>query len=252
MNENWKRGMRISWYLLGPLLLYALVYDIVSFFWSREGNFMIPFAGYIPEYVPAGMMGVLALWFWIRKERVFYPKREKNRIPWIILVPAAAASCLFFNHLLVLLGIPSEGYDAVKDIIFHRERIWQIAGPGFFIPLAEEFAFRGLGYGRIRRELDVLPAAVITALLFGLYHGNMIQGIYAFLMGLLMALVCEAYGSLAASWLFHAVANLTAIFLTGTPIPVWFGDHRLAMILTAILGGTLLFGFVLKLREDLS
>ena len=50
-------------------------------------------------------------------------------------------------------------------------------------------------------------AVMISALLFGLYHGNLVQGIYAFIMGCLLALVYEWTGSFVAPVLFHMIAN---------------------------------------------
>jgi len=53
----------------------------------------------------------------------------------------------------------------------------------------------------------VWVAVIISALMFGLYHGNLVQGIYAFIMGCLLALVYEWTGSFAAPVLFHMIAN---------------------------------------------
>ncbi len=251
MEEGWKRGIRTFWHLMGPLLLYALVNDLTVSCWVVVERLSIPYLSYIPRYVASAMFGAFALWLWHRKDGSASLRRGRGRSKWIMLVPAAAASCFFLNHLLVLLGIPSEGYDNVKHLVFHRPLIWQVAGSGFFVPLAEELVFRDLGYGRLRREMDVFPAAVATAALFGLYHGNLIQGIYAFLMGLLLALVWEVCGGLAASWLFHGAANLTAILLTGTPAAAWLEGHRPILFGLMAFAGTVLLGFVLKLREDI-
>lgn len=214
MEESWKCGLRISWYLLGPLLLYALVNECMILFWTRLTESASAHPGRIPASVPAAAAGAFVLWVWYRKQN---EGRRKARLSWtqcLGIIAAAAVSCILLNHLLVFLGISSEGYDKVKGMVFELDLIWQIAGSGILIPLAEELVFRGLGYQRLRREMNALPAAVITAMLFALYHGNLIQGIYAFLMGLLLTFVCEIYGSLSAAWLFHAAANFTAILLT--------------------------------------
>lgn len=252
MGENWKRILRVSWYLIGPLFLYAWINDVVTIGWCWMGRFDVSLFRLVPESVAAAAAGALILGIWFCRERVAYPGKQQHLYRWIILVPVAAVSCIFLNHLLVFIGIPSEGYDKVKDMIFRRDLIWQIAGAGCLVPLAEELVFRGLGYGRLRREMKALPAAVITAVLFGLYHGNLIQGMYAFFMGLLLALVCEAYGNLASSWLFHAAANMTAILLTDTPAQAWLSSHTVIMLTVTTLGGMMLFGFIVKLREDIN
>ncbi len=74
-------------------------------------------------------------------------------------------------------------------------------------PVSEELLFRQVIYKRLREISPVWPAVILSALLFGLYHGNPVQGIYAFIMGILLALVYEWTGSLLAPVVFHMVAN---------------------------------------------
>ena len=64
------------------------------------------------------------------------------------------------------------------------------------------------------------PAALISAVLFGLYHGNLLQGVYAFLLGLVLAWLYERFQTLAAPWLFHAAANMTSIIAVNTGLEI--------------------------------
>ncbi len=259
MSENWRDGFRVCWYLLGPLLFYGLVYDGVTVLWSgiREGA---PFViSQIPEYVAASAVGTVLLGIWFFREGLFFDQEKlrhtvlkQRRTRWLMLIAAASSACIFVNHMLALSGISFAGYDTVQNHIFQMDKIWQIAGSGFFVPLAEEFVFRGLGYQRLRRRMDMFPAAVITAALFGLYHGNLIQGIYGFLMGILLAAVYEAYGCFLAPCLFHAAANLTAIVLNDSWFYERISEHRAAISVLVILCGGILWNFVLKIREDIN
>ena len=54
---------------------------------------------------------------------------------------------------------------------------------------------------------------MITAFFFGFYHGNVLQGIYAFLMGLVMGQLMRKEDGLLAPILFHMSAN-AFIFLS--------------------------------------
>lgn len=241
MGENWKRGLRISCCLFGPLLFYALLHDSVLLYWERWN------ITEIPASVAAAAVSslVLAVWYWrITKNSAIFSSKmcsrkqgevrtdrktsllERLRVrvsclragkrfgAYLLLIPAATVSSIVLNQLLRMSGISYAGYDKVKGQVYQLRLFWQLAGSGILIPMAEELVFRGLSFQNLRRELDWLPAAVFTSVLFALYHGNWIQGIYAFLMGLLLALVYEAYGNLTAPWLFHASANLTVILLT--------------------------------------
>ena len=72
---------------------------------------------------------------------------------------------------------------------------------------SEEILFRRVIYKKLRGIAPFWVAASISALLFGLYHGNLVQGIYAFIMGMFLALVYEWTGSFIAPVLFHMIAN---------------------------------------------
>lgn len=205
MKGCWKRGLRISWYLLGPLLFYAVIHDVV---WLICDRFCVP----IPAMTAAAAVSSVCLGVWYRKERLECHALRLTVCLGVIL--AAAVSCILLNHVLFALGIAKDGYEVVKGQVFEQAFIWQLAGAGVLVPLAEELVFRGLGYQRLRREADVWTSAVLTSILFGLYHGNLIQGIYAGIMGLFLAFVCEHEKNLLASWLFHAAANVTAIIVT--------------------------------------
>ena len=61
---------------------------------------------------------------------------------------------------------------------------------GILAPLGEEIVFRGVVYGQLRKVLKVPYAVVLSGLAFGLFHGNLVQAVYATVIGCLLALVC--------------------------------------------------------------
>lgn len=94
-----------------------------------------------------------------------------------------------FNLLFELLGVTnkSEAYTEVAAQQYSAHFIVGILVFGFISPIAEELLFRGVIYGYLRRFMDIKLAIALSALIFGVYHMNYVQGIYGF--------------SLAASWL---------------------------------------------------
>lgn len=81
-------------------------------------------------------------------------------------------------------------------------------------PLFEEIIFRGIIMkGLLNKGMKPLTAIVISALLFGLVHGNPWQLIGAVLLGCVLGLVYYKTKSLLLPILLHAFNNLTAVFL---------------------------------------
>ena len=123
----------------------------------------------------------------------------------------AAALCVFLNNLIEISGIAyiSEAFDEVSASIFGVSVWLQILAVGFAAPVVEELIFRGMGYGRLRGVMGIIPAAILSSLLFALYHGNLVQAVYGFLMGLVLAVVYEHFDGLVPAIWLHVCANLT-------------------------------------------
>lgn len=58
-------------------------------------------------------------------------------------------------------------------------------------PVCEELVFRGVTMRLVRRALPFWAANLMQAVLFGIFHMNWIQGIYAFVLGLVLGWICE-------------------------------------------------------------
>ena len=78
--------------------------------------------------------------------------------------------------------------------------------------VCEELVYRGVVYQGYRRG-RILTAALVSALLFGLMHMNLNQFVYAFVIGVLFALVNEAVGSIVPSVLIHVYINGRSVVL---------------------------------------
>ena len=63
-------------------------------------------------------------------------------------------------------------------------------------PICEELIFRGVTLRLARKALPFWFANLFQAVLFGIYHMNWIQGIYAFAFGILLGYICEKGGSI--------------------------------------------------------
>ncbi|CCZ36236.1 putative metal-dependent membrane protease [Firmicutes bacterium CAG:646] len=60
--------------------------------------------------------------------------------------------------------------------------------------------------------MKTVTAIVLSSLIFGLYHGNMVQFLYASLLGSLLAVIYHRTGTLWTSILAHMAANLWSLF----------------------------------------
>ena len=77
-------------------------------------------------------------------------------------------------------------------------------------PIAEELVFRGMIFGKLRRAFSFWPAAIISGIMFGVFHMNIMQGVYASVLGVLLAYVYEKTQTIFGSIFFHIVFNASS------------------------------------------
>lgn len=102
-------------------------------------------------------------------------------------------------------------------------------------PFFEEVLFRGLIQGLLSKHISPRVGIFVSAVLFALSHQNLEQGIFTFLLGILLGVVAYRY-SLYAAMALHALNNTvaeTALFLTN-------GGEAM-MLPTAMLGFLIIF-----------
>lgn len=146
-------------------------------------------------------------------------RRERPR-NYITALLVSCCAVLGLNLLFDLTGIidNSAAYQAVAAGQLSASLAVGLICYGIISPLAEELVFRGIVYNELKRSYRLPLAMLISALLFGLYHMNPVQGGYGFIMGLLLAYLYEYFGSFLWPVLVHMLANSLAYILSNTSL----------------------------------
>ena len=140
-----------------------------------------------------------------------------RRTPWKVL----ALTLLFyvvswplvtlFNVITLLFAtsITSTASEIFEEPSLLQQVITVAMIPAFY----EECLIRGAVLQGYRKTGRVRAAILMSALIFGLFHANIAQFFYTTVMGLCLALIVEASGSLWTGILFHFVNNSSGIIL---------------------------------------
>lgn len=88
--------------------------------------------------------------------------------------------------------------------------------------------------------MPFIGANILQAILFGLAHMNIIQGFYAFGLGLLFGYVAYRYKTIVASIILHMLYNAFNFF----PIP--FSSKQIFLVIYSIIGTVILIGVLYK------
>ena len=134
----------------------------------------------------------------------------------LALVPVCVALTIALNSLITYIGLMDryEEYAKAGTDRYAAALPIGLICYGLAAPIAEELLFRGVVYGYMKKLMRAGWAVALSAALFGLYHMNMGQGIYAFVMGAVFAGLYERFGDFKVPVLMHIVANVTAYLMT--------------------------------------
>ena len=127
-------------------------------------------------------------------------------------------------------------YENTSGNLLQGNIIYRLVAIGILTPVAEEIIYRGLVYDRAKKEFGTISAMIVSSAAFGIFHFNLVQGIYAFLIGMAFAWFYEKFGSLSVSIFMHMAINIVAVLLD------YYG-------VTAITENSLVIRIVLMLAE---
>lgn len=149
-------------------------------------------------------------------ELISFKKPEKeNRVTLLLF---GVAFCSFANIMISISGAFFEalGFNYNVDMGENPKGIF-----GFFLSviatavvpaLMEEFGCRGVIMGSLRKFGDGF-AVLVSALLFGLLHGNFIQIPFAFLVGLVLGYITIKSGSIWIAVAVHFFNNFVSVVI---------------------------------------
>ena len=268
MKQNMKERVGIfkSIYILSPIiydfllstllliLLRTVLMGLVNGAFSEQRDYILSHSGQVAVYLDGAatiLCGLFFCWLYKKEEKKISAEQKKERMRSLLssalpLAGLAVFLSLFLNLLFARIEFFafSKTYESVSEIQYSVPFIFGLLNYGIIKPIEEELVFRGLVYGRMRYYFPAVTAIPVSALLFGAYHGNMVQLTYGFLMGCLLAWSYERFQSLKASILVHGSAN-AAVYAISTLVSP---DHLLYTMGGLVAMGVMTAVFVLWLN----
>lgn len=218
------------WYGYGAIhkLSFTEIYTDLVVLWSNNRfntSVMILFSLFCT--------GIFGLWYYSRYEGEFLPKRPGFFRPCsvfgiILLAPATQVLTSFLISIIAMI-FPAwlRAYESLIENAGMNDVTFSVICYSVLLaPFSEELIFRGVTMRQAKKVLPFWAANLFQAILFGIFHMNILQGIYACCLGLVMGYICEKCGSIYYSIFFHFLYNLlgtvvmTSINIGSTPTSV--------------------------------
>lgn len=172
---------------------------------------------------------------WVVLSRTYLRSNPWFTLLWVVFLGLGSILPLQWIYEQLNISLSMEMEEMFKSIMGNR---WGYLALGILAPLAEEMVFRGailrtlLNY--FNGRMYWVPI-IVSALLFGLVHGNMAQLLNAFLIGILLGWMYYRTESIVPGIVLHWVNNTVAYTMyklmpqmnDGKLIDFFHGNNRL-------------------------
>ena len=201
------------------------------------------------------ILGFLVLFIYRRKKLFIEdigPKRGKMKVSTffalliLLLTPSTFVSLFSFGSeaFLNLFGLTvNEGINSVLSS--EGMQVSMFLYVILFGPIMEEILFRGVLLHRLEKYGKVF-AIVVSAISFGVFHGNLTQGIFAIIIGLLLGYVALEY-SLKWCIILHVFNN--SLSMGQDLLMNYYSDIQVEFICFVVLAVISVLGILLLIKK---
>jgi uncharacterized protein len=176
-----------------------------------NSNIVLIFSGLVSVFIYAAILRYKGERF--RKYCNFEKVSLKNVMLIIIM---GLGFNLFIQSILIQLPIEEmfpEYIETMEAIAGGgQNELLVLLGVGVLIPIFEEILFRGMILNELKKHFNIKTSVIIQALLFGIFHWNLLQGTYASILGIILGLICIWTGSIWAPIVAHIIFNSASFF----------------------------------------
>lgn len=252
---------KLTWqgffYAAAPALFYTVLSNAAYSLFAASGLFQTRI---LMQAASVLVCLVFFAWYAFRAGIVIRSRKKGvYRYPASFCYVMAVVMCGIVNNYLFAMMTSivqefSSGYWQVVTVFYNNDLWIEILALCIIGPLVEELVYRGFVYQRLQKSSSETTAAVLSALLFGVLHLNLVQGVYAFVLGILLAHIVYKTGSLLTAAAAHMAANLVSVLWTETD---WLeflnqsgkGQYAAALLGLVLMGIFLSYGNQMMRRE---
>ncbi len=246
---------RAGFTILLSLVITMVLQFVLALFLSQylQDSWSLLSVTLLPQYLVAMPLAALLVW----KMPTAHIAKKTLTVGQFAIITIVCIAILYAGNLigalfnLIVQAITQSEVPQPLTSLVTGTSVWSILV--FMVvlaPIAEELFFRKLLLPRLL-PFGEKPAIILSALVFGLYHGNFSQFFYAFGLGLAFGYIFVKTGKVIYTIFLHIFINLlgsvvsVAVLQAGIALSVIYSS---AMIGLAIAGITLFFVNVKRIR----
>lgn len=212
------------------VMFVVIVVNIVLGMSQMSGDMQAVMASYMDEvqspefltmataFMTAATTLVFGLWYKLQYGRKFMKNHfdgfkervltGKNILVFFLLGVACYYIELDISSLIALVSPDAmESFQELMADVTGGSPLVSLIFVVILAPIGEECLFRGLVQRKFLKWMPVVPALILQAVIFGVFHLNIVQGIYVLILGLAAGYVAYRCNSVLPAIFIHFVNN---------------------------------------------
>lgn len=195
----------IKWPLIYFLFQFILIF-LLSYYYVSNGNDVNLFNDYLStkQIYIALIVAIIFIPLLINDYKK-YKKQTNTKINYFYLIILGVILSLMYNVFAYYLNF------ALKTSLFDNNSNVAVTllSTGILGPIIEELMFRGIIYNELKSKYSNMKSILITTIFFAIIHINIIQILYALIIGFILIFVYEKYNNIKAPIILHMASNIT-------------------------------------------
>ncbi len=154
-----------------------------------------------------------------------------------------------FSGLFSLGTLDPQATEMLNNLVMNNS-IWvTLLSVGIIVPISEEIVFRGSVFKNLSEHFDIKWVIVIQAVIFSVYHFNLVQALPTLVIGLVIGFTVYYTNSILSGIIIHILNNSIAIILSNV-LPEDLVLLPVHNIMTIIIAGIILIVCLTKLSKS--
>ena len=195
----------IKWPLIYFLFQFILIF-LLSYYYVSNGNDVNLFNDYLStkQIYIALIVAIIFIPLLINDYKK-YKKQTNTKINYFYLIILGVILSLMYNVFAYYLNF------ALKTSLFDNNSNVAVTllSTGILGPIIEELMFRGIIYNELKSKYSNMKSILLTTIFFAIIHINIIQILYASIIGFILIFVYEKYNNIKAPIILHMASNIT-------------------------------------------
>lgn len=142
------------------------------------------------------------------------PVTDKKQLAiYFIYVVTVVFVGLIFNIIITKSGLISysDGFQRASSTLSDGNLIIRILCHAIAVPIIEELMMRGIVLGQLYLWYGSVVSVLLSSIFFGILHGNIVQFLYAVIVGIALGIMYVKTKRLSLCILAHGLLNLIVI-----------------------------------------